>query len=318
MRMQISDHFTFEQLADFVDDRVSTKQKQAVDLHLSTGCPQCNSQVAFLYRIKTAAETMNWQAPSRRLHRRIVNALPSRQKVFTKAFPGLFRWVVPAVLALILVTVVIFGQFHIGVVYAASISGVSGSVIMRLSPDAAWSEVSNGQTIPINAEIRTGLDGMATLIFPSGDKIEVSPISNFQLMSLEKRNGIWNSEIRQSTGTLTVHEKGNKNSTRFLTSGGEIISRGAYFQVAIHEDGSAIVNVEDGDVNVKGLQDFINIPGGQCEELPNIFVTQAPDNKKSPQDKSETKCPPIKNLDQPGSRQNQPFPDNQNNQDSQP
>lgn len=265
--MNRSGHYSLEQLADFLDGRLPEAENMAARMHLDSGCELCNSSLAFLIKIRGAASVNSWQAPPKIIHNKMVREFTGRENQHGRSSIRFLRWLIPAAVALVFIAIFTFNFGGVNTAYAASLTHVTGTIEMRLSPGGNWVPVTENQSFPEQAEIRAGADGSATIALPNGTEVHVLPGSSIQLVRLKNRNGNWEAVMNQSSGTMQFVAANETGDLTILTQAGEISANQASFNVAINQDGSTLVNVDEGDVDAKSANGTIHIPKGKSANL---------------------------------------------------
>lgn len=283
--MTASVHFSFEDLADFVEGRLTPEAMRAIEAHLADGCAECTDNVAFLRRMTQAAEAAAWSAPPARVHRQAVRVFQSSSLSRRRGIrPLIWR---PLLAALVLVAILIGLAYSLtpSAAYAASVVEVSGRVEVQLSPDAAWQAAAQGQTFPVGAAIRTADGGQAALIFPGTDRVHLAPETRLQLTTLARTDGQWQIALDQASGETENWVQPETSVYRVYTETGEAVANGTRFGVKVEADGSTVVSVTEGKVTIRAAlgavvisagQAAISAPGGRPIVLSSAISTPSP------------------------------------------
>ncbi len=178
-----SDHISFEQLADFVDGRLSTAEVAQVEAHLGADCATCQQEVAWLQET-TAVMAEAWQAPPRVVRANVLRAfrhyVPANGRLETveadqpptpwlrRLFKPRLSWVT-AVIAVI-VLFLASGSFYRSwaeevVLHSATVVEMSGTAEMQRVGSDSWQPVTINSRLSPGDKIRTGEDGEAGLRF---------------------------------------------------------------------------------------------------------------------------------------------------------
>lgn len=249
--MSASIHFSFEDLADFVEGRLAPEATAPIEAHLATGCSICSDNVAFLRRVTRAMQAAAWPAPPRHIHHR--SAVAFRRYFPRHSWsirPAAWRQMLIAAMAVVIIAVGLVWYFNPGVAYAASLAEVAGPVEARLSSDAPWLPAVSGQTVPVGAEIRTLAGGQATVVFPGGDSVRLTSNTQLALTALSQSDSFWHIALRQSSGQ-TDNSVGVATSLDSLqTPAGEVGGTATRFSVRVEADDATTISVSEGMVTV--------------------------------------------------------------------
>lgn len=244
--MENKDHYTFEQLTDFVDGRLNAEKIAEIQCHLSSGCTACNDKVTFLRRIHSSAQVFSWAAPSKKVHQKAVHAFHNTPK----ATHLHFRQFLPLAYILAAVIFIFVIILQPSAVHAATIENFSGTVEVRASQSGEWHKAKTGQFLRQGMEIRTGEDGEVNLSFEDGSYIDISPETHIRLNHMNHMDGKWNIEIFQLAGNSEYWIQAGSSKYLLKISGETIETEGGHFLVDIGEKGSIIISVEDGEIEI--------------------------------------------------------------------
>ncbi len=128
---------------------------------------------------------------------------------------------------------------------AASFSEVEGDVKVT-QPEAAQAvQASNGLTLQVGGQVRTGPDGKARLDFPDGTLMRVGPNSTYTLEGLEDRSTGPFAQIKLAAGQIWVILSGGTMEVE--TPSGLASVRGSYLGVGVDElTGQVIITCLEG------------------------------------------------------------------------
>ena len=257
-------HFSLEDLADFVDGRLTPEAMREIEAHLAGGCAQCTANRAFVRRLNQAAHAAAWSAPPVWVHRQALQAFqPRRVSQRLGIRPHFWR---PLLAAFVLVTI-IFGLVYSltpSVAYAATVAEVTGRVDVQLEPNASWQAAAVGESFPVGAAIRTAAGGQAALIFPGSDLIHLEPETLLQLTRLVRTNWRWQIAVAQASGETQNLVQPETSDYRVRTDAGEAVATATRFGVKVEADGSTIVTVQEGYVTMQAALGSVIILSGQA------------------------------------------------------
>lgn len=248
--MSINNHLTTEQVLDYLEGRLDAAgQKEVLD-HLSGGCRDCARKMKDLTRMTQAFQAASWPAPSERARRRAVNSFDIYQSRKRAQQPTTFLRPALIGLALIAAIFVIIILNRPQPAYAAVVQEMTGNVDMKANAGASWQALSPGQSIPVGSIIRTSSNGKAVLTFPGGARAALGPDTQLELSGLAPTHGQWQITLAQKSGKMDVVTGGKTALLRVQTDAGTADSTEATFGSQVEEDGTTVVDVEEGSVRV--------------------------------------------------------------------
>jgi ferric-dicitrate binding protein FerR (iron transport regulator) len=133
--------------------------------------------------------------------------------------------------------------------YAAKVLTLTGTVSV-LRDDQPWA-LSIGESIQVKQEVVSGADGHAIFQVSDGSTFEVFPNSH---VIFRKNAPNWRDLIDLLVGRVKVHIQhwGNQpNPNKIYTPSAVISVRGTTFEVVVNEEESTIIEVEEGEVQVR-------------------------------------------------------------------
>ena len=173
----------------------------------------------------------------------------------------------------VLVVLLVLGSGYFFLVAQAS-AGVASpaALLVASSPvevghnDGGYSPATSGQSLNAGSSVRTGHTGHASIQFPDGTLVRVSPDTTVTVQSaqLNTSGSLKSATVLQKVGrTLSTvqHLAGGAN----FKVGGHSISaevRGTEFEVLVRSDGTNQIKVFDGTVSVAG-QTTVSLKAGQ-------------------------------------------------------
>lgn len=167
-------HFTFEQLADYVDGRLPTAEIARLEIHLD-GCSTCQEELRWLQET-TAVMAEPWEAPAKAVRANVIRAFryyvpangreenapqPHKQPVpwLQKLFKARWRFVTAFVAVLLLLFA--SGQFYQSwaqdvVQNSAQVVELIGTAELQRAGSETWQSLANGSLISTGDRVRTG------------------------------------------------------------------------------------------------------------------------------------------------------------------
>jgi hypothetical protein len=136
--------------------------------------------------------------------------------------------------------------------------GITGTVLFALPGELTFKPLAADTPLPVGSRVRTGSDGVATLLTVPEAAIRLQENTEIVIRSLEyaqsngqvtKRNAL----IELSSGTMAALIKKNDPKTtdfRIQTPQGVAAARGTFYAVTV-KDGKSSVAVKEGKVAVK-------------------------------------------------------------------
>ncbi|NJK92167.1 MAG: FecR domain-containing protein [Blastochloris sp.] len=136
--------------------------------------------------------------------------------------------------------------------------GITGTVLLALPGETTFKPLTPNTAIPVGSRIRTGANGVATLLTVPEAAIRLQENTEITIKSLEyakqgdqvtKRNAL----IELNNGTMSALIKKNDPKTtdfRIQTPQGVAAARGTFYAVTV-KDGKSAVAVKEGKVSVK-------------------------------------------------------------------
>ncbi len=166
-------------------------------------------------------------------------------------------------LVIVLVFLLLAGSGYFFLVAQAQAGVASPAALLVFSTpvdvgnnDSGYRPATSGQSLNAGNSVRTGDTGKATIQFPDGTLVRMSPNTTVTVQAAQLTNGgnLKSASIAQKVGrTLSVvqHLAGGSD----FTVGGHSVSaevRGTQFEVLVRNDGSNLIKVFDGTVSVSG------------------------------------------------------------------
>ncbi len=136
--------------------------------------------------------------------------------------------------------------------------GITGTVLFALPGETTFKPLTPNTALPVGSKVRTGANGIATLLTVPDAAIRLQENTEITIRSLEyaqsagqvtKRNAL----IELSNGTMAALIKKNDPKTtdfRIQTPQGVAAARGTFYAVTV-DKGKSVVAVKEGKVSVK-------------------------------------------------------------------
>lgn len=269
--MNNEQHYSTQQLVDYLDGHLDATSSSILLMHLETGCPACNESFLLYNRIISGIKSLHWQAPSPTIHKRVVSQFrlhyPEKTKTNTSFFPQ-FR---PAFLGFAVVAIVIFAllfSINKSVVSAGYVEEVTGQVELFDASSNLWKPVSIGQSLPVNARVRTMANSQLTIAFPGGEKTLLRSNTEIQIESIDKTQGLWQISLDQNSGLTENVTAPSTMQLSITTSAGVFDGSYAHFIVDINYDGTVTTDVFEGTVFSLSNSKLSSIHPGQSLVIP--------------------------------------------------
>lgn len=274
--MNSEQHYTAEQLIDYVEGRLDPSSIAELLIHLESGCPFCNASKTFYERLFKAIESLHWQAPTPSIHKRAISQFALYYPPKTKTQPKFQPLLRPALIGFAIIALLVFSFLFTptpGVVYAGYVENINGQVEMLDPSTGSWNPVSRGQSIPINATIRTLSDAQVTISFPGGERTTLASESEVQLESIVSSQGLWEISLEQISGQTENQTSSSTSSFSIKTNAGMVNSNKAHFMMEIDTDGSVTTDVFEGDVKTLFHSEKSTLHSGQTIVFPSNEYT---------------------------------------------
>jgi hypothetical protein len=264
------EHYSTEQLIDYLEGRLDDSSSAELSQHLESGCMVCNDATTTYRRMLSAIETLHQKSPSYSAHKKVIQAYSDRYASKPK-----IRWqpyLRPAFISftvLVLITFVFLFNLNPSVVYAGYLENVTGQVEMFNPTTGSWDSISTGQSVPVDATIRTLTESKATLKFPGGEQTILGSNSEVDLLRLTQTNGLWEITLELMNGQTENQTAQDTDSFSVRTQTGIAHSDNAHFVMKIFSDGSAETRVLEGQVEVRTQSQSKKIHSGETTIFPS-------------------------------------------------
>ncbi len=246
----MSHQVAFEDLVDYLEERLDSVEARRLSEHLVAGCPQCEADLAWLRRVLGLMATDRLVAAPPALMQRVLSLYrpPRRAR---PSLAALWAWLQSAsrlrTAAIALAALVILGGTWWGwgstsVAQAATLAEARGPVEVRLAGETEWRAATSGMVLTAGSALRSGKGATALLVYADGSRTYVGEDAQVVIISLNgQRNGrASNVHLGQLAGR-TQHELISRASSVRVEAAGAIAQASA---------GDYEVQVRDAEVEV--------------------------------------------------------------------
>jgi hypothetical protein len=198
---------SFDNLVDWVDERLDEGSTELVRAHLETGCTECHSDLAWLRRVIEAAKSDNMVEPpagavvrAKQLYRERSRAVSWKRLVL----PQVRHWApAMAVLLLLLLATAYLSQMPLLMPGQARLSGPLGIAQVRGTADVEWQVAEAGDVLGQGDTLRVG-EASAVLSLFDGTRLTLQPGAEVSLETL--RSGLFGASyhiaLQQRSGSV--------------------------------------------------------------------------------------------------------------------
>ncbi len=261
-------HYSTEQLVDYLEGRLDALSSLELSEHLESGCQTCNESIILYRRMFSAIQTLHWKAPSQNAHKKVLRAYSDKYSAKpAKRWLPLLRPVMIGFAALMLIAFAFLFNLNPSVVYAGYVEEVTGQVEMLDPVTGTWNEVKPGQSVPIDASVRSMTGSQAVISFPGGEQTILGSESEVHLVALNKSQGTWEISIEQISGQTENLTAQKTNSFTIRTAAGVANSSNGHFTMQIGPDGSVVASVLEGEVETNSHSEKAVIHAGESSIL---------------------------------------------------
>jgi hypothetical protein len=261
---------SFDELADWVDERLEEGARQRIEAHLESGCAQCATDVAWLRHLKQFSRAEALPDPPQAVVARAKRLCMPQPIVAESMWAWLARlWRSPmrlASAALLLVLVVTALHWPI-LVISEPVQVMSEGLIA----EAPLMESDEPQTASPSVRVHSGIP-LRTVTQPAdltlfdGSSVGMQPGAQITLGSIRK-NVIGSSHrivIEQKSGSVhysVARLEGVGSAFEVRTPGALVSVQGTTFVVTVTDEGQTRVVVAEGRVRVRGnRKDWLLLP----------------------------------------------------------
>ncbi|MFH1929757.1 MAG: FecR domain-containing protein, partial [Chloroflexota bacterium] len=256
---------SFENLADWLDDRLDPEASRAVRAHLDGGCSACETDLAWLRRIRQTARTDDTIEPAAELVARtkaIYRPTRSRDPRETaRPWSGRRLRFAAALTAFFIVAVGVAFSAYWPTLFKRDgrLTAIRGTVEARPSGDAEWRPVSLGDPLCEGNRVRAS-DGTAVLVLFDGTTLQMELGSEIVLSSLRSSSlgGSSRIAVQQRVGSVrydVIRLVGGRSVFLVQSPTALVTVRGTSFVVTVESNLETRVAVLDGIVEVAGPVD---------------------------------------------------------------
>lgn len=279
--MDNTTHYSTEQLVDFLEGRLDPASSAELSKHLASGCQSCNDSMVVYKRMFSAMQTFHWKNPSLSAHRKVIQAYSAKYPVKTKfGWRPLLRPAFIGLTLLVLISFVFLFNLNPAVVYAGYVENVTGQVEMLDPTTGSWNAVAPGQSVPVDAAIRTMTDAQIVISFPGGEQTTLGSDTEIQLIALTKSQGTWEVALEQISGQTENLTSENTRSFSVRTTAGVANSSNGHFVLNVSADGSVVTRVIAGEVETRSPSQSSVIHVGETSVFPSDKPSQPSSNDK--------------------------------------
>lgn len=180
---------TFEDLADWLDGRLSAEALRRVQEHLAAGCADCERDLAWLRRFKEAARAEGPVQPPAGAVARVKASFRAR-RALPSPTPRAAWWRVPRLAPLLALVLVAACLTLVPTVLArqATVTVANGALVARKGEAGAWQPLAAGTRLAEGDSVLSP-GGVAELVLFDGSRLELQPGAEVELTSL--RSGLF-------------------------------------------------------------------------------------------------------------------------------
>lgn len=276
-----SSHLTTEQLIDYIEERLSSDDAQAVEGHLGTQCDSCHTELDWLNENMGLIAAGMWLEPPKDLSLAVRQMFRERRAA-NESRLSLDKWLqrlraqprpVAIAFAAALVLFIAFGlilrtQSRTRFDQEVSVAAAAGTVL-ALPPDSqTWQPLSEDDLLNAGTQIRTGEDSSVLLTYPDDSKTVAAPNTELEILQMSSHPSGNRSVIliKQNLGqTLNVVQPSELAESRFeiQTPAATVVVHGTEFSVIVDDDGVTEVKVLEGTVEVGAMGVTVTLNAGQ-------------------------------------------------------
>ena len=180
----------------------------------------------------------------------------------------------------VLVILLLLGGGYFFLVAQASAGVASPAALLVASTpvdvghnDGGYQPATSGQSLDAGSSVRTGHTGHATIQFPDGSLMRVSPDTTVTIQSAQLSNAgnLKSATLQQKIGRTLSTVQHLAGGASFQVGGHSVTAavRGTQFEVVVRTDSSNQIKVFDGSVAVSGQTNVTVNAGEQVDADPN-------------------------------------------------
>lgn len=182
--------------------------------------------------------------------------------------------------AVVLVVLLVLGSGYFFFIAQASAGVASPAALLVASTpvdvghnDSGYQPATSGQSLDAGSSVRTGHTGHATVQFPDGSLMRVSPDTTITIQAAQLNNAgnLKSATIQQKIGRTLSEVQHLAGGSTFQVGGHSVSAevRGTEFEVLVRPDSSNQIKVFDGTVKVSGQTTVTLNAGEQVDADPN-------------------------------------------------
>jgi hypothetical protein len=258
---------SFDELVDWVDERLEDGARQRIEVHLESGCAQCAADVAWLRHLKQIAHAEASPEPPRAVVVRAKHLCMPQTDAIESGWAWLtllrrrpLRLAWGALLLVLLMTALSWPIL----IMSEPVQMTSEALIVEALPKHAEESPAS---LPIDRmdqgiQLRTITEPAALLLF-DGSSVELQPGAKITLDSIRKNiiGSSYRIAIDQGVGSVhynVANLKGLGSAFKVRTPGAVVSVQGTAFVVTVTGEGQTRVSVVKGRVRVRGdRQDWL-------------------------------------------------------------
>ncbi len=272
---------TFEILVDYVDERLSPAEAERVAAHLRTGCPSCTEDVAWLRRtlglmaadqlisappelVRSVQELYKPRRPTPIGAMAVALAAVRRLRKLARLRRGRLRYALIALVCALLLAGSWWAWGNMTVAQAATLSGFSGPVEVRLPGGGEWQAPTEGMRLPAGSAVRSGEGGAAVILYPDGSHTALTATAQVEIVQVNgQRNGGASAVHLSLIAGHSEHELAReKSSLRVEARGTTASSREGSFEVSVQNE-TVELQARHGAVEVEVAGSTTHIQAGK-------------------------------------------------------
>ena len=281
-------HLNTEQLLDYLEDRLSPDEIQAVEEHLASDCQNCQTELNWIQETIDLMGSYVWidppahsSAAARRLFRQQRQRTRFSFTEWLNSFsfqPRSLATAATIAVILIITTGILFWstQSQNPVV---GVANLEGDVELQRPESETWDPVTEQVELPAGSSLRTGNNSTVVLSFPDESKVLVEPDTELSILRMNVDDGTPRDIVlRQDRGsTHNLIKTATSLASRFeiQTPAAVINVIGTEFIVKVDRSGKTEVSVSEGKVSVSAQGATVMVDSGHSI---TVVPGQAPNN----------------------------------------
>ncbi len=275
---------TFDELADWVDERLEEGARQRIEAHLESGCAQCAADVAWLRHLNQVSHAEALPDPPQavvaRAKRLCMPQATAAESIWTwlaRSWRSPMRLASAALLLVLLVTALSWP-----ILVMSEPVQVMGEALIFEAPTAESEEQPSAPSsirVDPGTLLRTATEPAGLLLF-DGSSVEMQPGAQITLGSVRKNviGSSYRIAIEQKSGSVhynVARLEGLGSAFEVRTPGALVSVQGTTFVVTVTDDGQTRVVVAEGRVRVRGdREDWLLLPRGYVAVSPAGLLSE--------------------------------------------